>query len=161
MLNNMIRAVIIILLFQVPILMIGQNNGTFEIQGEKLDSTSNSELHAFTSKFNSWVDSLKNDPLSLGLKPERMVNNFILFSEDGLMMKDLKFHTVASCKNEIMANLPFTENKPGENNWIFVTLESQINRNQLIEILEFLKEMKIDYQFGKEDVFIPKIIGKQ
>lgn len=79
----MIRAVIIILLFQVPILMIGQNNNTFEIQGEKLDSSSNSELQAFTSKFNSWVDSLKNDTLTSDLNPERMVNNFILFLKMG------------------------------------------------------------------------------
>ncbi|MEK6152150.1 hypothetical protein WIW50_02765 [Flavobacteriaceae bacterium 3-367] len=154
----MIRAVIIIILFQLPILIIGQNNNTFEIQGEKLDSTSNSELQTFTSRFNNWVDSLKNDTPTLELKPERMVNNFILFSEDGLMMKDLKFHSVASCKKEIMENLPITENGSGENDWIFVTLESHVNKKQLIEMLEFLKEKKIDYQFGKEDEFIPKMI---
>lgn len=73
------------------------------------------------------------------------------------MMKDLKFHSVASCKNEIMVNLPTMENKLGENDRIFVTLESHVNKNQLIEILEFLKEKKIDYRFGKEDEFIPKI----
>ena len=157
----MIRVVIIILLLQVPIAMIGQNNNTFEIQGERVDSTSNPELQIFTNKFKNWVDSLKNDTLISNLNPRRMVNNFILFSEDGLMMKDLKFHSVASCKNEIITNLPVSENNLGENAWIYVTLESQVNKNELIEMLEFLKEQKIDYQFGKEDEFIPKMIEKQ
>ncbi len=156
----MIRFVLIIILFQFPILVTGQHNSSFAIQEEKLDSASNSELQTFIIKFNNWVDSLKNDCQTSGLKPERMINNFILFSEDGLMMKDLQFHSVASCKNEILANLPITENELGESDWIFVSLESHVNKKQLIEILEFLKEKKIDYQFGKEDEFIPKMIRK-
>ena len=52
-LNKMIRAVIRIFLSQVSILMIGQNNNTNEIQGGRVDSTSNSELQVYTNKFNN------------------------------------------------------------------------------------------------------------
>ena len=153
-----ITILIILLLFQIPFFMTGQNDNNFEIQADKVDVGSNGEIQIFTEKFNVWVKSLKNDTLKTDLKPERMINNFILFSEDGLMMKDLKFHSVESCKNEIVANLPSRENKTEENDWIYVTLESQVNKSQLIDILNFLREKNIEYRFGQEDEFIPKMI---
>ncbi|WP_299436537.1 hypothetical protein [uncultured Maribacter sp.] len=135
--------------------MTGQNDDNFEVQA---DATSNTEIQIFQEKFNVWVKSFNNDSLKTDFKSERMINNFILFSEDGLMMKDLKFHSAESCKNEIIANLPNTENKAEENDWIYVTLESQVNKPELIEILTFLREKKIEYRFGQEDEFIPQMI---
>lgn len=84
-----------------------------------------------------------------------MVNNFIIFSDDGLIMKDFDFHSVESCKKQILENLPVDENKQ---KWIFVTMESHVSKSELIEILEFLKEQKIECQFGRDDEFVPKII---
>ncbi|WP_422079683.1 hypothetical protein [Ulvibacterium sp.] len=138
--------------------MAGQNDNSFDIQADKVEETSNSEIQIFKKKFEKWVKSFQNDSLKPNLKVERMINNFILFSEDGLMMKDLKFHTVESCKNEIIANLPSREGKTEEKDWVYVTLESQVNKSQLIEVLSFLREKNIEYQFGQEDEFIPKMI---
>jgi len=138
--------------------MNGQNDENFDIQADKVDTNSNEEIQIFTEKFNAWINSLNNDTLRTDLNPERMINNFILFSEDGLMMKDLKFHSVESCKSEIISNLPSTENKKEENDWLYVTMESQVNKPELIKILDFLREKNIDYHFGKEDEFIPKMI---
>lgn len=135
--------------------MVGQNDNNFEIQADKPSSR---ELQIFKEKFNVWIKSIKNDSLKTDFKPERMINNFILFSEDGLMMKDLKFHSAESCKNEIIANLPSRENKAKEKDWIYVTLESQVNKSELIAVLTFLKEENIDYRFGQEDEFIPQMI---
>lgn len=145
----------IIILSQIPLLMTGQNNNNFEVQA---DAESNTELQVFQKKFNVWIQSIKNDTLKTVYKPERMINNFILFSEDGLMMKDLKFHSPESCKTEIIASLPNQENKADEMDWIYVTLESQVNKPELIEILTFFREKNIEYRFGQENEFIPLMI---
>ena len=87
-----------------------------------------------------------------------MINNFILFSGDGRMMKDLKFHSAQSCKSEIIANLPSQENKTGEMDWIYITLESKVNKSELIELFTFLQDDKIEYRFGQEEEFIPQMI---
>ncbi len=137
--------------------MSGQNDNNFEVQA---DAASNTELQVFQKKFNVWIQSIKNDTLKTVYKPERMINNFILFSEDGLMMKDLKFHSSESCKTEIIASLPNQENKADEMDWIYVTLESQVNKTELIEILTFFREKNIEYRFGQEDEFIPQMIKK-
>ena len=36
-------------------------------------------------------------------------------------------------------------------------MESQVNKNELINILEFLRKENIEYQFGKEDEIIAKM----
>ncbi|MDO6854857.1 hypothetical protein Q4599_14795 [Cellulophaga lytica] len=151
------KLLVIIILFQIPFLMTGQNDNNFEVQA---DAASNTELQVFQKKFNVWIQSIKNDTLQTVYKPERMINNFILFSEDGLMMKDLKFHSPESCKTEIIASLPNQENKADEMDWIYVTLESQINKPELREILTFFREKNIEYRFGQEDEFIPQMIKK-
>ena len=147
--------IFLVIVFLLPILMFGQNNSSFEVQA---DNPTNTELKIFKERFNIWVKSINNDSPKTDFKSERMILNFIMFSEDGLMMKDLKFHTVESCKNEIIANLPNQDKENGENDWIYVTLESQVNKTEMIEILTFLKEKNIDYRFGQEDEFITKFI---
>ena len=72
-------------------------------------------------------------------------------------MKELDFHSVESCKKQILENLPAEEKTT---KWIYITMESHVNKSDLIEILEFLKEQKIEYQFGSEDEFVPKIMKK-
>jgi hypothetical protein len=145
----------LVIIMLLPILMVGQNDNNFEVQADK---PSNTELQIFKERFNIWVKSINNDSLKTDFKSERMITNFIMFSEDGLMMKDLKFHTVESCKNEILSNLPSQEKKTGENDWIYVTLESQVNKLEMIDILTFLRDKNIDYRFGQEDEFIPQMI---
>lgn len=151
------RLLIIIIIIQIPFLINGQNDNNFEVQ---VDAASNTELQVFQKKFNLWIQSVKNDTPKTVYKPERMINNFILFSEDGLMMKDLKFHSPESCKTEIIASLPNQENKVDQTHWIYVTLESQVNKPELIEILTFFREKNIEYRFGQEDEFIPQMIKK-
>jgi len=147
--------VTILLLIQIPIYMVAQNDETFEIQADKVDSSSNVEIQKFSEKFNSWMESIGKDSTKIEMDEKAMVNNFIIFSEDGLIMKDLDFHSVESCKKQVLENLP---NEEKESKWIYVTMESHVNKNVLINILEFLKEQKIDYQFGREDEFVPKIM---
>ncbi len=149
------KIITILLLIQIPIYMAAQNDDSFEIQADKVDSNSDIEIQKFHKKFNSWIESIGKDSTKTTLDEKGMVNNFIVFSEDGLIMKDLDFHSVESCKKQILENLPVDENKQ---KWIFVTMESHVNKSELIEILEFLKEQKIEYQFGSEDEFVPKIM---
>ena len=149
------KIITILLLIQIPIYLAAQNDESFEIQVDKVDSNSNIEIQKFHKKFNSWIESIGKDSTKTTMDEKGMVNNFIVFSEDGLIMKDLDFHSVESCKKQILENLPVDKNKQ---KWIFVTMESQVNKSELIEILEFLKEQKIEYQFGSEDEFVPKIM---
>ena len=149
------KIITILLLIQIPIYLAAQNDESFEIQVDKVDSNSNIEIQKFHKKFNSWIESIGKDSTKTTMDEKGMVNNFIVFSEDGLIMKDLDFHSVESCKKQILENLPVDKNKQ---QWIFVTMESHVNKSELIEILEFLKEQKIEYQFGSEDEFVPKIM---
>lgn len=150
----------IILIIQIPFCLIAQNDKTFEIQAEKVDSSSNPEIQAFYKKFNLWIESIRKDSVKIELDEETMINDFILFSEDGLLMKDLAFHSVESCKKRILMNIPSLKTDEKKNNWLYVSLESHVNKSELIEILTFLKAEKIDYRFGKEDDFVQKIMKK-
>ncbi len=155
------RAIItILLIIQIPLFTAAQNDKTFEIQADKVDSNSNSEIQLFYGKFNSWIGSIGKDSAKIKLNEKLMVNNFIIFSEDGLIMKDLSFHSTESCKNKILETLPKHGAVNVQNNWIYVSLESHVNKRDLIEILDFLKEQNIDYQFGREDEFVPKLMKK-
>ena len=156
--KTMTRKIItILLLIQIPIFMAAQNDETFEIQADKVDSNSNIEIQKFYEKFNSWIERIGKDSTNIEMDEKTMVNNFIIFSEDGLIMKDLDFHSVESCKKQILENIP---NGEKESKWIYVTMESHVNKNELIKVLKFLSVQKIDYQFGKEDEFVPKIMKK-
>lgn len=150
----------ILLIIQIPFFMAAQNDETFEIQADKVDSNSNPEIQEFYRKFNLWIESIGKDSVKLNLIEELMVDNFIIFSEDGLIMKDLGFHSVESCKERILEGLPKQEVNKVQYSWIYVSLESQVNKRELIEILEFLKEQNIEYQFGTEDEFVTKLIEK-
>ena len=81
-----------------------------------------------------------------------------MFSEDGFLMKDFKFHSVESCQKQILSSLSNSQAPANEDPWIYVTLESQVNKKELIAILEFLREQGINYEFGDEDKFIPAIL---
>lgn len=154
----MSRAILIILLItQIPVFMAAQNQETFEIQADKVDSIDNDELQVFYQRFNSWIESIGKDSATIELNKKAMVNNFIIFSEDGLIMKDLNFHSVESCKKQILGNLPSGED---ELKWIYVSLESHVNKIELIDMLAFLKEQNIEYYFGIEDDFVPGIMKK-
>ncbi len=142
------------LLISFPISVIGQNPNTFEIEADKVDSNSNVELQIFYKKFNLWV-STGMETITLERDEAYRVNNFVIFSEDGLIMKDFDFHSVESCKELILKDYPKIEAKNIDKVWMFISLESQVNREELISILEFLSSHNIDYVFGNEDDFVP------
>ncbi len=141
----------------IPFILVAQDKEIYEVQFAKLDSNSNQELKIFQMKFDDWIRDLDKDATQTTYNKESMVNNFIIFSQDGLIMKDLNFHTVKSCQKQILDNLP----REKEQNWIYITLESQVNNSELIKILNFLKEKKIGYRFGKEDDFVPYIMKNE
>ena len=151
-------SITIFVVFKFALFMAAQNVETFETQAEKIDSTYNPELQIFNQNFNNWVNSLSDESLKLSLNDKMMINDFIIFSEDGLIMKDLGFHSIKSCKERIVASLPTTEMDSESKNWVYISMESQINKSDLIEMLVFLREQQIDYQFGMEDEFVPKLI---
>ena len=151
----------ILLFIHLPFSGFGQFDETLEVQIERVDSNSNVELQIFQKRFNLWIESIKKKTTSIELDKKLMIDNFIIFSEDGLIMKDISdFHTVTSCKKEILRALPDNTQNFGNNNWIYVSLESHVNKIELIEILEFFKQKKIDYYFGIEDEFVPLIREK-
>ena len=149
------RILTILILMQIPFCVLAQHEETFEIQADKVDSNSDAEIQLFYEKFNLWIKSLETDAAKIEKDESDMVDNFIIFSEDGLLMKDLDFHSVESCKNQILENLPI--GKTNEK-WIYITMESQVNKLELIEILKFLKVHNIDYHFGVEDEFVPNLM---
>lgn len=142
----------------IPSISLGQNSEVFEIQADKIDTTINEEIQAFYEKFNLWIKSIENDSIILRIDEKLMLNNFIMFSQDGLLMKDLKFHSVESCIKQILEELHNKEAPKNEYNWIYVTLESQIDKRELISILEFLKKNSIDYRFSNEDTIVSKFV---
>ena len=146
------------LTFLIPRVSMGQNADVFEVDADMIDTTSNKEIQTFYEKFNLWIKSLENDSTELQFDEKLMLNNFIMFSQDGLLMKDLKFHSVESCTRQIFKELRRIEVSNREYHWMYVTLESQINRNELAIILEFLKRNKIDYRFSNEDEIVSKIV---
>lgn len=154
------RLIITFLLTIVSSLLLkAQLDETLEIQAEMVDKNSNSEIQQFYKKLNLYVESIGKNSPNLNLPEELMIKNFIIFSEDGLIMKDLNFHSVESCKKQILESLPKHEVNKTHAKWIYVDLESHVNKRELIDILKFLKEHKIEYQFG-EDEIIEKLINK-
>lgn len=149
-----VKLKIITFLLMVPFILVAQDEEIYEVQFANLDTNSNQELEIFQMKFDDWIREFDKDSTQTIYNKGSMVNNFIIFSQDGLIMKDLNFHTVESCQKQILDNLPIEE----EQYWIYITIESQVNKSELIEILDFLKEKKIDYRFGNEGDFVPYIM---
>ena len=143
---------IFFLLFQIPLFLPAQVSLTFGIP--PTDSTR--DVQRFQQKFEAWLAGTAKD--SIRRDEANMVNNFVIFSEDGLIMKDLKFHSAESCKKQILDNLPGQKQEERGNLWMFVSQESHVNNSDLVEILQFLREQNIDYQFGREDDFVPKLL---
>lgn len=143
---------------QIPFLISAQNDETFEIQIDKVDSTSNINIQQFYNKFKRYINTKEKALTKISLYEETMINNFVIFSQDGLLMKDFDFHSVESCKKEILKSRPKpTKHKIDRPNWIFVSMESHVNKLELIEILEFFRKENIEYQFGEEDQIMEKI----
>ena len=134
--------------------IIAQNNGTFEIEAVSVESIDNQDVKLFYNKFNEFLQLKQKDGEQIDIN---MINNFIIFSEDGLIMKDLEFHSVESCKKEIKSDQDLLNIEPDGKSWIYVSLESHVNEQELENILNFLRQNKIQYKFGHEDKFVPLI----
>lgn len=144
--------IIVLFIIQIPFLALAQYDESLEIQFYKVDSIANSDIQKFYIKFNLYFESRQKGVDKIHLNKEAMVNNFVIFSEDGLIMKDLNFHSVESCKKQILESRPKPiHDRMVHANWIFVSMESHVNKRELIEILEFLKNENIEYQFGEDN----------
>lgn len=140
-----------LLLLISPTILSSQNSEVLEIEADPVESISDPEIRIFYDKFHQWVQSVQNkSEFSYPPKDDR-VNNFLIFTETGIIMKDLKFHTAESCKQHILNSLPAFKSTSATNAWIYVSLESHVDRHQLSTILNFLREHQIEYYFTTED----------
>lgn len=146
--------IIIISAIQMSLPATAQSTETIEIHTSTKDTSSNAELQNIYNKFNDWVITISNGVTKFFNNQDNMVNNVIMFSEVGLLMKDLDLHPIESCKKLISLNLPKNKSKM----LIYIAIESQLNKNELIEILTFLKDKIIDYYFGDEKDIIALFI---
>lgn len=129
----------------------GQHEEIIEIQAEKVDDNSNFEIQEFYKKLDLYVNSIGKNTENSSLSLELMINDFIIFSEDGLIMKDLNYHSVESCKAKIIENFPKNILNVLKAKWIYVSLESHVNKRELTAILKFLKGNNIEYHFANDE----------
>lgn len=128
---------------------------SFEVQANSGASTQNEDVKIFYAKFDAFIAQLK-DSTTTRPDPRNMISNFVIFTETGIIMNDLEFHSVESCKKNIQlgkAALGPEIVQP----WLYVDLESHINRRQLESILAFLRTSGIEYQFGKDEDYHPLV----
>lgn len=124
---------------------------TFVIEAKQVTSQDPLLLQHFQQRWEEWVEALPNEnkqqwPI------EGKVNNFVVFSEDGLIMKDSNYHSIASCKEQILADAPLAARQK----WMYVSLVSHVNRKELLAILSFLEEQQITYRFAREGDLVPE-----
>ncbi len=158
----MIRILLVFLVsFFGPFFIIAQNEEVLEYEVDTIGSSSDFELKNFYNNFDTWIKAIeKGSPIVKPTK-EKMINNFIIFSEDGLIMKDLDFHSVENCKEQLLAGLlKRTDGNKNQNYWIYVGMESQVNKKELTTILKFLKNQKIQYLFAQEEEIISSTVNK-
>ncbi len=127
-----------------------QSNQSFDIEN---DGKKDENVRQFYAKFNAYIDGLRDTThKATPSDPKKMIQNFVIFSEDGLIMKDLKFHSQESCKENILLGWKAL-GKRKTKAWMYVDLESHVNLDDLKSILAFLKKHKIDYQFGPDGAY--------
>ena len=117
-------------------------------------------LKEFGIKYRSFIRTINAPSEKVSYDSTLMINNFIVFSEDGLIMKDSEFHSVDSCKNFLERSLPMKVLKENQNYWVFISVESWVSRIQLTSILLYFDEKNIEYIFGTYDELNSIIIKK-
>ena len=133
-----------------------------EYEDVNLDSTELNEINEFCLRFENYFKIfLAKQTVADTINENGKLNEFVIFSEDGLIMKDLDFHSVESLKQRLKETIA-KKVASGENSdkyWIYVTMESHVNARELVESLKFFRENNIDYHFTSDDV-IEKLIEK-
>ena len=92
------RLLILLFLSLSQSMLNAQEVSSFAIEADVVGESTHTELLRFSKRFDAWISSKQDNTPKITLRKECMLNNFIMFSEDGLMMKDFKFHSVESCK---------------------------------------------------------------
>lgn len=136
-----------------------QDGPTMEIQANSPKSISDPTLKKFYERFEAFIGSLSDgqyDKYKVQAD-DTMIPDYIGFSEDGLIMKGSEFVSVEACKSRLEKYLAGMKKKFRKKAWIFVSMESHVNKNELIEALETLDKLKIEYRFGIEDYYVPVI----
>ncbi len=133
--------------------VIAQFEHKFEFQTANRASIKNEDVKIFYDRFNTYIDKLKDSTQKADSPdPQNMISNFVIFTEEGLVMKDLEFHSVENCKQNILlgkAELGTDKINP----WLYVDLESHANLADLESILSFLRERGIEYAFGRDEEY--------
>ena len=136
-----------------------QNEPTMEIEANSSKSISDARLKKFYERFEAFISSLSDGQYDK-YKVETdysMIPDYIVFSGDGLIMKRSQFVSVETCKSRLEKYLSGMKKKFRTKAWIFVNMESHVNKNKLIEVLTNLDKLKIEYRFGIEDYYVPMI----
>ncbi|MBC7776627.1 MAG: hypothetical protein H7246_14435 [Phycisphaerae bacterium] len=82
---------------------IAQFEQSFELQRTSSASLKNEDVKIFYDRFNAFIDALQDSTYKAKyLDPQKMISDFVIFTEEGLIMKDLKFHSAESCKKNIL-----------------------------------------------------------
>jgi len=126
-----------------------------EFQANSGAATQNEDVKIFYARFDAFMAQLK-ESTTTRLDPRNMISNFVIFTEAGIIMNDLEFHSTESCKKNILlskAELGIEIVKP----WLYLDLESHINLKQLESILAFFRTSGIEYQFGKDEDYHPLV----
>jgi len=79
---------IVVTLLVLPIFLNAQREEIFEIQANKIEVSDNLEIKAFKKKFNDWINKICKGTTEAIVNDLSMVDDFIIFSQDGLLMKD-------------------------------------------------------------------------
>jgi len=136
-----------------------QNGSKMEIEANSSKSISDARLKKFYERFEAFISSLSDgqyDKYKVEVD-DGMIPDYIGFSEDGLIMKRSQFVSIEACKSRLEKHLSGLKKKYRKKAWLFVGMESHVNKNELMEILTILDKLKIEYRFGIEDYYVPMI----
>lgn len=84
-------------------------------------------------------------------EPSAMLDDYILMTEDGIIMKDLVFHNFESCQARIITALGKVSTTKGQTPWLYVNMTGSADYNKFINVLTFLREENIDYRITLRD----------
>jgi len=138
-----------------PIVAVAQNDEFIEVETHNRTSDNNILIQKFYKKMNKWISLIENKTTLPKLNKKNQIKDFVIFSEDGLIMNDLNFHNVQSCKHRILKHLSQFKNKNNTGYWLYIGLESHVSKIELIQVLEFFENQKIDYYFANDDELLP------
>lgn len=157
---NRLKLYLLLLLLMGSFFILNAQDGpTMEIEANSSKSINDARLKKFYERFEEFISSLSDgqyDKYKVDVD-DTMIPDYIVFSGDGLIMKRSQFVSVEACKSRLEKYLSGMKKKFRTKAWIFVSMESHVNKNKLIEVLTNLDKIKIEYRFGIQDFYVPMI----